>query len=155
MIFSFGPLAAGRARLEHCGGRLRDQPRAVAVGDLGGRPAAFNRRSNRATADAGGRGVSRGCGCCWPGCPGPTRWIAIIVLIGLISGHPAGPIVSLPARVLAPETRAIGMGVFYTLFYAAMMLGTGGWQEGSPNRPGLPRVALDLGAPGRARLPRR
>ena len=30
---------------------------------------------------------------------------------------------SLPARVLAPATRAIGMGIFYTLFYAAMMLG--------------------------------
>ena len=30
---------------------------------------------------------------------------------------------SLPARVLAPETRAIGMGMFYTLYYAAMMLG--------------------------------
>jgi MFS family permease len=30
---------------------------------------------------------------------------------------------SLPARVLRPETRAIGMGVFYTLYYAAMMVG--------------------------------
>ena len=30
---------------------------------------------------------------------------------------------SLPARVLQPATRAIGMGVFYTLYYATMMLG--------------------------------
>jgi predicted MFS family arabinose efflux permease len=30
---------------------------------------------------------------------------------------------SLPARVLAPSTRAIGMGIFYTLYYATMMLG--------------------------------
>ena len=30
---------------------------------------------------------------------------------------------SLPARVLQPATRAIGMGVFYTVYYAAMMLG--------------------------------
>ena len=30
---------------------------------------------------------------------------------------------SLPARVLAPVTRAIGMGIFYTVYYAAMMLG--------------------------------
>jgi predicted MFS family arabinose efflux permease len=30
---------------------------------------------------------------------------------------------SLPARVLQPATRAIGMGLFYTLYYAAMMLG--------------------------------
>ncbi|KJC53402.1 arabinose ABC transporter permease [Bradyrhizobium sp. LTSP849] len=71
--------------------------------------------------------------------------IAIIVLIGLISGHPAGPIVSLPARVLAPETRAIGMGVFYTLFYAAMMLGpaVAGRLAKSAGTAG---VALDLGA---------
>jgi MFS family permease len=30
---------------------------------------------------------------------------------------------SLPARVLRPETRAIGMGIFYTLYYGTMMLG--------------------------------
>ena len=36
---------------------------------------------------------------------------------------PAGPIMSLPARVLQPATRAIGMGIFYTLYYAMMMLG--------------------------------
>jgi predicted MFS family arabinose efflux permease len=30
---------------------------------------------------------------------------------------------SLPARVLQPGTRAIGMGIFYTVYYAAMMLG--------------------------------
>jgi MFS family permease len=30
---------------------------------------------------------------------------------------------SLPARVLRPATRAIGMGLFFTVFYASMMLG--------------------------------
>jgi MFS family permease len=30
---------------------------------------------------------------------------------------------SLPARILKAETRAIGMGIFYTLYYATMMLG--------------------------------
>ena len=30
---------------------------------------------------------------------------------------------SLPARVLSPSTRAIGMGIFYTIYYATMMLG--------------------------------
>jgi MFS family permease len=49
--------------------------------------------------------------------------IPIVVALGLISGLPAGPIMSLPARVLAPATRAIGMGIFYTVFYIAMMLG--------------------------------
>ena len=49
--------------------------------------------------------------------------ILTIIGLGLLGGLPAGPMMSLPARVLRPETRAIGMGVFYTLFYAAMMVG--------------------------------
>jgi predicted MFS family arabinose efflux permease len=49
--------------------------------------------------------------------------IPLVVALGLISGQPAGPIMSLPARVLTPPTRAIGMGLFYTVYYAAMMLG--------------------------------
>jgi predicted MFS family arabinose efflux permease len=46
-----------------------------------------------------------------------------IVALGLVCGQPAGPMMSLPARVLQPGTRAIGMGLFYTIFYACMMLG--------------------------------
>jgi MFS family permease len=49
--------------------------------------------------------------------------VLIVVALGLISGQPAGPIMSLPARVLRPATRAIGMGLFFTVFYASMMLG--------------------------------
>ena len=49
--------------------------------------------------------------------------VLTVVAMGLLSGLPAGPILSLPARVLQPATRAIGMGVFYTVYYAAMMLG--------------------------------
>jgi MFS family permease len=49
--------------------------------------------------------------------------IASVIALGLVSGQPAGPVMSLPARVLQPATRAVGMGVFYTLYYAAMMLG--------------------------------
>jgi MFS family permease len=49
--------------------------------------------------------------------------IATIVALGLIAGQPAGPIMSLPARVLQPATRAIGMGLFFTMFYGCMMLG--------------------------------
>jgi predicted MFS family arabinose efflux permease len=48
---------------------------------------------------------------------------AIVTAIGLVSGLPAGPILSLPARVLEPQARAIGMGFFYALYYATMMLG--------------------------------
>ncbi|WP_326899119.1 CynX/NimT family MFS transporter [Bradyrhizobium sp.] len=71
--------------------------------------------------------------------------ITILVLIGLIGGHPAGPIMSLAAQVLVPETRAIGMGVFYTLFYAAMMLGPAVAGRLAKSA-GTAAVALDLGA---------
>ena len=49
--------------------------------------------------------------------------ILTIAALGLFCGQPAGPMLSLPARVLKPATRGIGMGVFYTLYYATMMLG--------------------------------
>ena len=49
--------------------------------------------------------------------------IPTVIALGLVCGQPAGPIMSLPARVLQPATRAIGMGLFYTVYYAAMMLG--------------------------------
>jgi MFS family permease len=49
--------------------------------------------------------------------------IPIVVALGLVCGQPAGPIMSLPARVLQPATRAIGMGLFFTIYYATMMLG--------------------------------
>lgn len=71
--------------------------------------------------------------------------ITILVLIGLVGGFPAGPIMSLAARVLAPETRAIGMGVFYTLFYAAMMLGPAVAGR-LAKTAGTAAAALDLGA---------
>lgn len=71
--------------------------------------------------------------------------LMILVLIGLVGGFPAGPIMSLAARVLAPETRAIGMGVFYTLFYAAMMAGPAVAGRLAKSA-GTAAVALDLGA---------
>jgi MFS family permease len=47
----------------------------------------------------------------------------IIVALAIFIGLPAGSIMSLPPRVLAPATRAIGMGIFFTIYYVAMMLG--------------------------------
>jgi MFS family permease len=49
--------------------------------------------------------------------------VSAVTAIGLLGGLPVGPIMSLPARVLKAETRAIGMGIFYTLYYGTMMLG--------------------------------
>jgi MFS family permease len=49
-----------------------------------------------------------------------TRTSAVIpafVALGLVGGLSAGPIMSLPARVLNPPVRAVGMGIHFTLFY--------------------------------------
>ncbi|MDQ8731358.1 MULTISPECIES: CynX/NimT family MFS transporter [Bradyrhizobium] len=71
--------------------------------------------------------------------------ITILILGGLVGGLPAGPMMSLAARVLAPETRALGMGVFYTLFYAAMMLGPA-LAGRLAKSAGTAAAAFDLGA---------
>ncbi len=49
--------------------------------------------------------------------------IALVIALGLVGGLPVGPIMSLPASALTPVSRAIGMGIFYTVYYAVMMLG--------------------------------
>lgn len=54
----------------------------------------------------------------WRGSPVPPTLVAL----GLVCGLPAGSIMSLPARVLAPATRALGMGLFYTVYYATMLI---------------------------------
>jgi len=49
--------------------------------------------------------------------------LPIVVALGLLCGLPAGAIMSLPARVLDQKVRPIGMGIFYTVFYAGMLAG--------------------------------
>ncbi len=71
--------------------------------------------------------------------------IIAFVVLGLASGISAGPIMSLPARVLLPETRAVGMGVFYTLFYLVVVLAP--WIGGcAASITGSSRVTFDVGA---------
>ena len=43
--------------------------------------------------------------------------IPAFVALGLVGGLSAGPIMSLPARILTPQWRAVGMGIYFTLFY--------------------------------------
>ncbi len=45
------------------------------------------------------------------------------VLLGAVAGISAGPIMSLPSRILAPASRATGMGVFYSIYYLVVVLG--------------------------------
>jgi predicted MFS family arabinose efflux permease len=54
--------------------------------------------------------------------PGSAQTLLLIALTGLAGGLAAGPIMSLPAAVLVPGNRALGMGVFFTLFYLFIVL---------------------------------
>jgi predicted MFS family arabinose efflux permease len=69
----------------------------------------------------------------------------IVIALGLVCGLPAGPIMSLPARVLDRETRPIGMGIFYTVFYAGMLVGPAIGGKVSTTA-GAASAALDFGA---------
>ncbi len=71
--------------------------------------------------------------------------LLIFALLGLAGGLSAGPIMSLPAAVLRVETRAVGMGIFYTMFYLATVLAPlfGGWLAGQTGGTG---VTFDMGA---------
>lgn len=46
--------------------------------------------------------------------------IPAFALMGLVSGVSAGPIMSLPAKVLGQRTRAAGMGIYFALFYLSV-----------------------------------
>jgi predicted MFS family arabinose efflux permease len=71
--------------------------------------------------------------------------IPIVIAIGAISALPSGPILALPARVLSPATRAIGMGIFYTMYYVTMMLGPP-IAGAAAKWTGSAAAALDFGA---------
>ncbi|NEK25108.1 MFS transporter [Sulfitobacter sp. JBTF-M27] len=48
--------------------------------------------------------------------------LAALVLGGLLAGLAPGPVVSMPGLILAPEMRAFGTGVFYSIYYVLMMI---------------------------------
>jgi predicted MFS family arabinose efflux permease len=53
-----------------------------------------------------------------PAAPSST----LIAFVGAAAGLPAGAIMALPAEMLRPASRAAGMGVFFTWYYAGMAL---------------------------------
>ncbi|WP_439373964.1 CynX/NimT family MFS transporter [Bradyrhizobium sp. PMVTL-01] len=71
--------------------------------------------------------------------------VPIVVALGILCGLPAGPIMSLPARVLDQTMRPIGMGLFYTVFYAGMLAGPAIGGKLSTSF-GSASAALDFGA---------
>jgi len=46
--------------------------------------------------------------------------VPLLVATGLVIGLPVGTLVAAPAHFLRPETRAVGMGVFHSVFYLGM-----------------------------------
>lgn len=71
--------------------------------------------------------------------------LPVVMAVGTVCGLPAGAIMSLPARVLEPKTRAIGMGIFYTTFYAGSPVGSAIGGKLSTSL-GSASAALDFGA---------
>jgi MFS family permease len=70
--------------------------------------------------------------------------IPAFIALGLVCGIAAGPIMSLPVRVLPPETRAVGMGMFFTLFYVFVVLAP--WVAGHlASAAHTARIAFDFG----------
>jgi predicted MFS family arabinose efflux permease len=61
--------------------------------------------------------------------PNTTAYVLCFTVIGLMLFLPAGIIAALPIEVLRPETRALGLGLFYTTWYAGMaaLPPVGGW----------------------------
>jgi MFS family permease len=68
----------------------------------------------------------------------PGASLVASLLLGLVGLAPAGLVIALASQAVAPERRAFGMGVFYTIFYALMAAGppVAGWiydQTGTPH----------------------
>ena len=69
----------------------------------------------------------------------------MFIALGLLGGLSAGPIMSLPSAVLRIETRAVGMEIFFTMFYISIVLAPliGGHLA---DAFGTTRVTFDMGA---------
>jgi cyanate permease len=70
----------------------------------------------------------------------PTVDPLILVAIGVLQGLPVGVIMSLPAEVLRPESRAVGMGLFYTWLYVGLagLPPAAGWVQDLTGHPAAP-----------------
>jgi len=52
--------------------------------------------------------------------PFTSSYLVIFAAIGIVFGPAGGLIMALPAQVLQKENRAIGMGIFFTIYYVGM-----------------------------------
>ena len=67
---------------------------------------------------------------------------ALIAFIGAVAGLPCGAMLVLPSEVLRPQSRAPGMGIFYTWYYIGMALLTpaAGLARDLSGNPGAPLI---------------
>ena len=74
--------------------------------------------------------------------PWSSHPAVLMFAIGAVLGLPSGLIVALPSRVLRPEQRALGMGLFYSVFYAGLGLMSpfAGWVRDATGAAGAPFV---------------
>jgi predicted MFS family arabinose efflux permease len=53
----------------------------------------------------------------------PSLTLLLCIAIGVAIGPPPGAILAMPGRVLKPENRAVGLGLFMTVFYVLAAIG--------------------------------
>ena len=103
-------------------------------------------------ADRTGRGAAimhtcfLGMAVCMPFMLAAPSPLIMLVILGLMVGPAAGIIMALPARVLRPETRSLGMGVYYTWYYIGMaaLPGIAGWCRDLSGVPAAPLMFASL-----------
>jgi predicted MFS family arabinose efflux permease len=70
-----------------------------------------------------------------------TSWYAVMfALLGILFGLAGGLIMALPAQVLRVENRAVGMGIFFTVYYMGMGIGSSiaGYARDASGDPAAP-----------------
>ncbi|GEM_PF-103188 len=71
--------------------------------------------------------------------------LAVFLVLGIASGLPCGAIMALSTQVLVPETRSVGMGIMFTVYYGVNMCGP--WLIGLiADQAGSARFAFDSSA---------
>ena len=67
---------------------------------------------------------------------------ASVILAGIVMGLPVGTIMAMPAEVLRPESRAVGMGYFYLWLYVGhgALPPVAGWVRDATGQPNAPIV---------------
>src|SRR5207249_3504974 len=67
---------------------------------------------------------------------------AAVILAGIVMGLPVGTIMAMPAEVLRPESRAVGMGYFYLWLYVGhgALPPVAGWVRDATGQPNAPIV---------------